>query len=339
MFQIPQGKMLILLLLPVLAFYAGIYAESMVQKPQMSVSVYTEDVPSELTEEVSVPEEPSAPDRAEIVMKALTLAYPDRIGPAEFRDGDWAVPLGGQWFYYAGGRLLPEELKDKAAEYSGLPFYNYAAELPPWTPPDEEYSARMREMTERRRGTGSNNTRQPVKRSQHFYEALWRIRNRDEAWERMKQIYFLGYRVSAHYSILKELSLVEERIQTEARTSSRVRQWVDSLDTVSCWTWRNIAESESRSFHAYGVAIDILPKNTRGLETYWLWTAQHTPEWWAVPYSRRYHPPEEVIRAFESFGFIWGGKWMVYDTMHFEYRPEIFILNGIPLADLRKDLP
>ncbi|NUM57423.1 MAG: M15 family metallopeptidase, partial [Bdellovibrionaceae bacterium] len=27
---------------------------------------------------------------------------------------------------------------------------------------------------------------------------------------------------------------------------------------------------------------------------------------------------------FESEGFIWGGKWNHYDTMHFEYRPELF---------------
>ena len=323
--------MLFFLVLPVLAFYAG----TRVQKPQ--VSVYAEDMPSELTEMVSVPEEPPVPDRAELVMRALAQAYPDRIGPAEFRDGDWAIPLGGQWFYYAGGRILPEELKGMAAEYSTLPFYNYAAELPPWNPPDAEYSARMREMTERRRNTTGN--RQTTRRSQYFHEALWRIRNREESWERMKQIYFLGHRISAHYSILKELSLVEERIQKEARTSSRVRQWVDSLSTVSSWTWRNIAESESRSFHSYGIAIDLLPRNTGGLETYWLWTAQHTPEWWTVPYSRRYHPPDEVIRIFESFGFIWGGKWMVYDTMHFEYRPEIFILNNIPLVDFRYDLP
>ena len=25
----------------------------------------------------------------------------------------------------------------------------------------------------------------------------------------------------------------------------------------------------------------------------------------------------------EKHGFIWGGKWYHYDTMHFEYRPEI----------------
>jgi hypothetical protein len=39
-----------------------------------------------------------------------------------------------------------------------------------------------------------------------------------------------------------------------------------------------------------------------------------------------------VILAFESVGFIWGGKWPYYDTMHFEYHPEVFVLGGIPLT-------
>ena len=335
-----SGRSFLLLLLPVLAFYAG----TKVQKRLFSV--YADDISSELPVVVSTEQAASsgqaasqapAPERAELVMKALAQAYPDRIGPAEYRDGDWALPLGGQWFYYAGGRLLPEALKDRAAEYSGLPFYNYAAELPPWNPPDPEYSLRMREMTERRR-SGSN-SQQTVKRSQFFHEALWRISNRDESWERVKQIRFLGHSVMVHYAILKELSLVEERILKEARTNTLVQQWINSLNSIDCWSWRNIADSGSRSFHSYGVAIDILPKSTGGLATYWLWTAQNNIDWWAVPYSRRYHPPEEVIRAFESYGFVWGGKWMVYDTMHFEYRPEIFILSNIPLIDLRTELP
>jgi peptidoglycan LD-endopeptidase CwlK len=27
--------------------------------------------------------------------------------------------------------------------------------------------------------------------------------------------------------------------------------------------------------------------------------------------------------VFEKHGFIWGAKWYHYDTMHFEYRPEL----------------
>jgi hypothetical protein len=140
---------------------------------------------------------------------------------------------------------------------------------------------------------------------------------------------FLGHSVLVHYSIMEELALVEERIKQEAGTDSQVRQWVNRIDTVTAWNWRNIAGTESRSYHAYGAAIDLLPANYRNANVYWLWTAESNAQWWTVPYSRRLHPPDKVIKAFEAYGFIWGGKWMFYDTMHFEYRPEILILSGM----------
>jgi hypothetical protein len=31
----------------------------------------------------------------------------------------------------------------------------------------------------------------------------------------------------------------------------------------------------------------------------------------------------KIVDVFEKHGFIWGGKWYHYDTMHFEYRPEL----------------
>ncbi|MDR0622963.1 MAG: M15 family metallopeptidase [Treponema sp.] len=274
------------------------------------------------------------PQRAETVMKALAAAYPERIGPAEYRNGDWAVPLraagfsntaaspGETWYYYSGGRLLPGELRGRAQEFDPQPFYNYPAELPPWEPPGPEAAARFSNQAERRR-------LHPPKRSQHFYDALWRSRSRDESWDRVKSIRFLGRPVMVHYMILEELALVEERILALAKTNSQVRSWIDSLDTLDGWNWRSIADTRSRSFHAYGAALDLLPKSLGGRETYWLWAAQKNPEWWAVPYSRRFHPPGAVIKSFEAYGFLWGGKWLFFDTMHFEYRPEILILANM----------
>jgi hypothetical protein len=262
--------------------------------------------------------------RAEQVMKALAAAYPEQIGGAVIRDGDWAIQVMGEWFYYAQGRLLPEELKDNALDYDPQPFYNYTPELPPWKEPGPEEAERFRNSANRRRET-------PPKRSQHFYDALWRAHDREEAYERVKTIRFLNRNVLVHYAILEEIALVEARILKDAQTDPRVRDWIRSIDSLSGWNWRSIADIQSRSFHAYGTAIDILPTARQGLATYWLWTAEYNPEWWAVPYAKRIHPPDKVIKAFEAYGFIWGGKWLFYDTMHFEYRPEIFLLNNLPL--------
>jgi hypothetical protein len=267
--------------------------------------------------------------RAEDVMKALAAAYPGRIDRVEYRNGDWAVSLRETdsqktaWYYYAGGRLLPEDLRDRAQEFDPQPFYQYPAELAPWQPPGPEQTERLRGQAERRR-------LHPPKRSQHFYDALWRSRSRDESWERVKSLRFLGRPVMVHYMILEELAQVEERILREAKTSPQVRSWINSLDTLDGWNWRSIADTQSRSFHAYGAALDLLPKSLGGRETYWLWAARKIPEWWAIPYERRLHPPEAVIHAFESYGFLWGGKWLFFDTMHFEYRPEILMLNKLP---------
>jgi len=125
--------------------------------------------------------------------------------------------------------------------------------------------------------------------------------------------------------------LVEQKINDAAQKNSAVSKWLKSIDTIAAWNWRNIADVKTRSNHAYGIAIDILPKKLNSLETYWLWTKNKKIDWRFVPYSKRYSPPEAVIKIFEDYGFIWGGKWAFYDTMHFEYRPEILIYNGIKI--------
>jgi hypothetical protein len=270
----------------------------------------------------------SAQDRGELVMKALAAAYPGRVAAAEFRRtapndaGDWAVQVDGVWFYYAQGRLLPDHLRGRFAEYDPQPFYNYVPELPAWRDPSPEETQRFRDSADRRAAS-------PPKRSQHFFDALWRASTREESYERVKTMHFLRRTVLVHYSIMEELALVEERILAAARTSVQVQQWVNRLDTLAGWNWRTIADTQSRSFHAYGTALDLIPVSYGGLQTYWLWTAENIPTWWAVPYERRSHPPEAVIRAFEEYGFIWGGKWLFFDTMHFEYRPEILLLSNM----------
>jgi hypothetical protein len=194
--------------------------------------------------------------RAEQVMKALAAAYPERLGAAEFRNGDWAVLMGDIWYYYSDGRLLPESLRYQAAEYDPQPFYNYPVELPPWREPSSKEAERFRGMANKR-------SRNPPKRSQHFYDDLWRAHNQDESYQRVKTLRFLGASVMVHYAILEELALVEERIIAEAKNDLEVRAWVNSISTLDGWNWRSIAGTQSRSFHAYGAAIDILPKSLR----------------------------------------------------------------------------
>jgi hypothetical protein len=76
---------------------------------------------------------------------------------------------------------------------------------------------------------------------------------------------------------------------------------------------RPIAGTERPSAHAYGIAVDL--DASRG--EYWRWQrGGGAPRW----HNR---VPQAVVDAFEAEGFVWGGRWYHYDTIHFEYRPEL----------------
>ena len=52
---------------------------------------------------------------------------------------------------------------------------------------------------------------------------------------------------------------------------------------------------------------------------YWYWR----PHGASILYRNRM--PPEIVTIFEKHGFIWGGKWYHFDTMHFEFRPELLV--------------
>src|SRR6202022_2379882 len=81
--------------------------------------------------------------------------------------------------------------------------------------------------------------------------------------------------------------------------------------TYNC---RTVADTGLPSMHAWGAAIDI---NTAYAD-YWLGHRSGTSD---IGYFNRI--PIELVEIFERHGFILGGKWSHYGTMHFEYRPEL----------------
>jgi hypothetical protein len=85
-----------------------------------------------------------------------------------------------------------------------------------------------------------------------------------------------------------------------------------SAGTYVC---RPIAGTARVSAHGHGIAIDIATKPAH----YWLWSGRKAGD--TIPYRNAI--PIETVEVFERHGFIWGGKWYHYDTMHFEYRPEL----------------
>jgi hypothetical protein len=85
--------------------------------------------------------------------------------------------------------------------------------------------------------------------------------------------------------------------------------------TQGTYDCRQIAGSKRLSAHAFGIAIDIAAAHSH----YWLWSKPDREG--RIPYKNEI--PQEIVSIFEQHGFIWGGKWYHYDTMHFEYRPEM----------------
>jgi hypothetical protein len=93
--------------------------------------------------------------------------------------------------------------------------------------------------------------------------------------------------------------------------ASFVEYLVPSAGTYNC---RPIAGTGRTSPHAFGIAIDIATAKS----DYWLWSDRASGK---IRYRNRI--PWDIVTIFERHGFIWGGKWYHYDTMHFEYRPEM----------------
>jgi D-alanyl-D-alanine carboxypeptidase len=78
---------------------------------------------------------------------------------------------------------------------------------------------------------------------------------------------------------------------------------------------RVIAGTNRLSTHGHGIAIDLALKHAH----YWRWSKPDA----SGRYTWKNEIPIEIVRIFEKHGFIWGGRWYHYDTMHFEYRPEL----------------
>ena len=107
-----------------------------------------------------------------------------------------------------------------------------------------------------------------------------------------------------------------EKVSRELDTlpADMIRYLVPMSGIYNC---RPIAETNRLSVHAFGAAIDINAK----YGNYWLWSkrADGTIVW-------RNQISQRIVEIFERHGFIWGGRWYHFDSLHFEYRPELIAL-------------
>lgn len=102
------------------------------------------------------------------------------------------------------------------------------------------------------------------------------------------------------------------------------------------YCWRVIANTNRLSAHSFGMTLDINAQESN----YWQWDLKAENRQISEDELLQYRNtvPWEIVEVFEKYGFIWGGKMYHYDTMHFEYRPELFLSTNENIACSETDL-
>lgn len=258
---------------------------------------------------------------AKDVLTAIARVFPRRVADVRWHDGDWTVTVDGERFFWAAGRLLPAEAREQASAYAPYPFYAYN----PGPLRVREYTEEQKRQLDR---LVAARDREPLRRHPGFLNALWRVEGPDTAWQRQKTTYFLGMKLLIHRDLLEDLAAVEEEIQRRMADDRELARFVQSLVRIEGHNYRRVDRTATLSNHAYGIALDFLPVSYGGKQVYWRWAYDAGVDWHSVPAEQRYDVPLSFVEAFERYGFVWGGKWRFYDVIHFEYRPEILLLNG-----------
>lgn len=220
--------------------------------------------------------------------------------------------------YWAKGRLLPEEELANTQNFRKV-LYPYSNK----TPDPEEFSATDIERI--KKFTDPENRQNGAITPTYFYDAVFNTKTRKLTEDNLVRIKFLnGKKVTVHRFIAPNLTRILHVLEQAAATDEEIKNFLESISRTDGYQWREIRDTKGRSFHSYGLAVDILPKNYGAKIIYWNWQRDRdSANWMVTPLSERWSPPQKVIDIFEEEGFIWGGNWVVWDNMHFEYHPEL----------------
>jgi hypothetical protein len=111
----------------------------------------------------------------------------------------------------------------------------------------------------------------------------------------------------------ESLQSVMKELLPLARQSHKI--YSASFPVSGTFNYRLIGGTNRLSAHAFGISIDL--HNNK--YDYWRWATRDEGQ------KRLDAYPREVVKIFEKYGFVWGGKWGNFDIMHYEYRPEIIL--------------
>jgi hypothetical protein len=155
-------------------------------------------------------------------------------------------------------------------------------------------------------------------RNEPFFLKMYGDCRRGEVGKRLKPVAWLPGRHGGTV-MATSVNQVDERLAEvskalETLPASMTKYLVPSAGIYNC---RTIVNTKRLSVHAFGAAIDINDK----FSDYWEWSKGKDGK---IVWKNRI--PPAIGEIFERYGFIWGAKWYHFDSMHFEYRPEIIAL-------------
>ncbi|HET9947823.1 MAG TPA: M15 family metallopeptidase [Longimicrobiales bacterium] len=253
------------------------------------------------------------PQQGDPRARAFLEAYGELIDSVSHTHGDLVFHIGEHRIAFRDGRMLEEgrEGEGDGPECDPI-FYTYSLE--PLRVP--------------LRGPAELPTY-----CSDLLEAVWG-RTEAEIREHGTSATFLGHRMFVNRILVEPLRAVERDLLRAARRDRSVQGWIEELDVTYSFMQRDIAGSGNPSYHAWGLAVDFVPRSYEGKHVYWRWSrVLEGDDWDRIPLEERWSPPERVVEIFERHGFVWGGKWPLFDAMHFEYRPEILAYNRILAED------
>ena len=267
-------------------------------------------------------------ENEELPFSALTLfayqrAYNQKQMQVFYKNNDWCIELDGKTFAWAEGRLLPIEKLEQAQKYGLQKIYPYTGES---RNPDLYTKEEIAEL--KKLGTkASIQNEKPVDNT--FTALLLSGQNRATMEKHIVKSTLFGKRANVNQLIVPMVEKINAEVEELAKTNEEVKAFINKIYQIGAYNWRTIDGTAGRpSYHCYGVAIDITEANNQKV-VYWEWERVWNENWMLVKQNRLWSPPVEVIKIFEKYGFIWGGTWDEYDTMHFEYRPELIELNRL----------
>lgn len=268
-----------------------------------------------------------------LCLKAIRESYPDITSNFFFDSAhnDWCIEIRGVKLYWADGRLLSKYSSINEKKLKTIISYFYPEEIPS----PEDYSEYLIEKLKPDSLIKARKAEHPP--NYLFYSLIYNGKTRSEIIKQLQQIKFFGRDVWVHRQLAEKFKRIEKKILELRNTNIEIKKFVKNIGYCCGFNWRVIADSGKLSNHCWGSAIDILPKNYRNKKIYWFWEAVKNDNWMKILPNDRWSPPKAVIDIFEYEGFIWGGKWTLWDNMHFEYRPELLYIRDFILGKERKN--